>query len=248
MNAAPISRLWRRIHLALAFLTIFPGPRNACSEADIVSSVPFYPLVGAVLGALLAAAAWAMHMLLPPLVAGFALVGIGAALTRGLHWDGLADVADAWGARAEGDRFWAIVKDSRMGAFGVLAMVLGVGLQGAALGNLCAAARFEPIFLAPCLGRLACLALASAGRPWARPGLGSLTLRGATPQALGANLLAAVLLAGLAMPLTRLLAALGASSIGLGLLLRLARRHQGLNGDFLGAAIVWTETMVLVCS
>lgn len=248
MNAAPISRLWRRIHLALAFLTIFPGPRQACSEADIISSVPFYPLVGAVLGALLAAAAWAMHMLLPPLVAGFALVGVCAALTRGLHWDGLADVADAWGARAEGDRFWAIVKDSRMGAFGALAMVLGVGLQGAALGNLCAAARFEPIFLAPCLGRLACLALASAGRPWARPGLGSLALRGATPQALGANLLAAILLAGLAMPLTRLLAALGASSIGLGLLLRLARRHQGLNGDFLGAAIVWTETMVLVCS
>ncbi|MBZ4684958.1 MAG: cobS [Desulfomicrobiaceae bacterium] len=248
MNAAPISRLWRRIHLALAFLTIFPGPRNACSEADIVSSVPFYPLVGAVLGALLAAAAWAMHMLLPPLVAGFALVGIGAALTRGLHWDGLADVADAWGARAEGDRFWAIVKDSRIGAFGVLAMVLGVGLQGAALGHLCAAARFEPIFLAPYAGRLACLTLAYAGRPWTRPGLGSLTLRGATPPALGANLLAAGLAAWIAMPFAQLGAALFLCSLGLGFLLHLARRHQGLNGDFLGAAIVWTETAFLVCS
>jgi cobalamin synthase len=50
------------------------------------------------------------------------------------------------------------------------------------------------------------------------------------------------------MPFAQLGVALFLCSLGLGFLLHLARRHQGLNGDFLGAAIVWTETAFLVCS
>lgn len=245
MNVAV--HFWRRLHLALAFLTIFPGPRTLCSQEDIMGSVPFYPLVGFILGALLAQVAWALHVVFPPLVAALVVVSLWAMLTRGLHWDGLADVADAWGARAHGERFWAIVKDSRIGAFGVLAMVLGIGLQGAALEDLCTTARFGPILLAPCLGRLACLALAYAGRPLVRPGLGSLTLRGVTARGLGLNLLAVSLVACFVMPVVRFVAVLLLASFGLGLLLRLARQNQGLNGDFLGAAIVWTETIALVC-
>ena len=47
--------------------------------------------------------------------------------TRGLHWDGLADLGDASGSGAQGERFWAILRDSRLGAFGALHLLLAFG-------------------------------------------------------------------------------------------------------------------------
>lgn len=234
----------RRLHLAAAFLTVLPGPRQEATEAELVASVPFYPAVGLGLGMVLAGAATLARPLLPPEVLGWVLAALGAGLTRGLHWDGLADVADAWGAGAQGERFWAILKDSRTGAFGVLAVVLAAGTQASALAALLAQGRLAPMVLAPVIGRLACLALAHLASGLARPGLGALTLQGASP-GLAGTLAATAVATALLLPPDRLLAVAVAVAGAVGLLLRLGHRHRGVNGDFLGAAIVLAETLVL---
>ncbi len=236
--------LLRRLHLAAAFLTIVPGPRLIAPE-EMEASVPFYPAIGLGLGLFLGAGAVLLRPLFPPAVLGWLLVAINILLTRGLHWDGLADVADAWGAGAQGGRFWAILKDSRTGAFGVLAVTLGIGLQATAAGALLAHQRVAPIILAPVFGRVACLALAHLGRSLARPGLGAFTLRGAT-SGLAVNLAAAAALAAIFLPPERLFLTIGVGTGVVGMLLHLGRRHGGLNGDFLGATVVLTETATLV--
>lgn len=227
-------------HIALTFLTRLGRARITTSEA-ISRSMPMYPMVGLLIGLILAAvsrlplSSWAM---------AWTLTGINLYLTRGLHWDGWADLWDGWGSGATGDRFWAIVKDSHIGAFGVMGLVLGLGIQttlfeAAVSRNAWAALLFAPVF-----GRFCCLVLARMGQSLPRAGLGQNALQGASPSALllgGCTTLLAALPLGLihlALTLALALAALGA-------LLALGRKQDGVNGDFLGSAIVAGEICAL---
>ena len=87
--------------VALTFLTRLGRARITSSEA-IARSMSMYPLVGVLIGAALALAA-----LLPlsSWVLAWGLAGLNIYLTRGLHWDGWADLWDAWGSGATDDRF-----------------------------------------------------------------------------------------------------------------------------------------------
>lgn len=231
-------RLVREYLAAMGFLTRL-GP--AVRDPDMAACVPLFPVVGATLGLVLAAplalGLFAGH----PLAGGFAYAVANVWLTRGLHIDGFADVADAWGSLATGDRFFAIMKDSRIGAFGGMAIV--VALAGAMLlaGECLAAGRVWVLAFAPVLGRAGAVALMRACRDIGRPGLGSLCLPGAgwanTAIALGFTLFAGVVLAGgRVVAVACLLAGLVVFKLA-----RLARRNGGVNGDFLGAAIVGCE-------
>jgi adenosylcobinamide-GDP ribazoletransferase len=233
----------RRIHLAFAFLTIFPGPRSTPTEEDLTASVAWYPVVGFGVGVLLAAAAALLDHLFVPRLLGPCLAGLLAWMTRGLHWDGLADVADAWGSAAQGERFWGILKDSRIGSFGVLAIAIAFALQTAALTEIAQAQNWCPLILGPVVGRLACLFLAYAARPLARPGLGSLALRGVSLRVVASNLIPTALLAMLIMHPGRMILLTLVLALWLRGLHALAKRHHGINGDFLGAAIVGSETL-----
>lgn len=235
-------KIVRNYLAAMGFLTrLVPASR----DPDMAACVPLFPLVGASLGLVLAAplalGLFAGH----PLAGGFAFAVANVWLTRGLHIDGFADVADAWGSLASGDRFFTIMKDSRIGAFGGMAIV--IALAGAMVlgAQLLGDGRVWTLAFAPVLGRAGAVALMRACRDLGRPGLGSLCLPGAswpnTLFAVGIALALGVVWAGFTATLV--------ASLLTGLLVyklsRLARQNGGINGDFLGAAIVGGELAAL---
>lgn len=135
-----MSRLRRQGALLVAaaqFLTRLPTPRLRTFEPDWpVRASRFFPLVGQVVG-LLAAATWlcAGRLWTAP-VAAVLSTGVAVLLTGGFHEDGLADTADGLGGGQTSARRLAIMKDSRVGSFGALALLVVLGLRTAALAAL----------------------------------------------------------------------------------------------------------------
>lgn len=126
------------IRTAIAFLTILPVPLPAdLSSERLGKSAAFFPLAGWVIGAMLAGAIWLAGIVnLPVLVTAVLLVGLSAWFTRGLHLDGWADLLDGLGGGFEPERRLAIMKDSATGAFGVIGLVVLLGLKMACLAAL----------------------------------------------------------------------------------------------------------------
>ncbi|MFI9272523.1 adenosylcobinamide-GDP ribazoletransferase [Kitasatospora sp. NPDC052896] len=210
------------------------------------------PLVGLVLGALAAGlgalAAWRGGPLLGAVTALAALAG----LTRGLHLDGLADVADGLGSGKPAEDALRIMKQSDIGPFGVLTLVLLLAAQIA-----CLAQQFGH---SAARGALAVLTAAVAGRcalgwgclrsvPAARPGGLGAMVAGTVPPAgaLAGTALAALALAVLGHhPRYALALTVGQLTAGL-LLRRCVRRFGGVTGDVLGAMAETAATACLFC-
>jgi adenosylcobinamide-GDP ribazoletransferase len=123
--------------IATAVLTRLPVGAALGGEGTIAGSAWAFPLVGAGIGAL-AALAFLIAELLGCGDAPAALIALaaGLALTGALHEDGLADTADGFGGGSSREAKLAIMRDSRLGSFGVLALVLSIGLRTAALGTI----------------------------------------------------------------------------------------------------------------
>ncbi|MDF0488725.1 adenosylcobinamide-GDP ribazoletransferase [Sphingomonas sp. H39-1-10] len=139
--------------LAIQFLTRLPTPAVAANETAFAASIRWFPLVGLLIGALVASAGW--------LGRGDAWIGALAALavwigvTGALHLDGLADLADARGA-AHGDRarLLAVLADPHVGSFGVVALVLQIIAKLVLLHTLIGAGQWGPLVLIPFAARL----------------------------------------------------------------------------------------------
>jgi adenosylcobinamide-GDP ribazoletransferase len=122
---------------AVRTLTILPWPGNG--GGDLAASLPWFPAVGLILGAVvLAAAGLILALPFPPWHAGAAalLLALEILLTRGLHLDGLADWADSIGASGGREGRLAVMKDHSIGAFGVLALCTDLLIKWAALARL----------------------------------------------------------------------------------------------------------------
>jgi adenosylcobinamide-GDP ribazoletransferase len=119
-------RLVRSFLCALTFLTRIPVP-GRCSrfdENDFRRSIYWFPLVGLLLGVILGALWYLLRGLLAATVLAALLLGVSVFLTGGLHLDGLMDATDGvYGGRNREERL-AFMKDSHVGAFGVIAVVL----------------------------------------------------------------------------------------------------------------------------
>jgi adenosylcobinamide-GDP ribazoletransferase len=230
---------------AMGFLTRL-GPARLFTTEEMASAVRHFTLAGLIVGAI---ATLPLHLLFGQAnaaVQGWLWVALSIWLTRALHWDGWADLWDAWGSCAQGDRFWAIMKDSHIGAFGVIGLVMGLGGQILFAGQLLGSSLWMALLWAPGFGRAAAALIAMLGTPPPTSTLGRLSLIGATGSVVtfqtALALLAGLLLCG-AKPVV--LACIIATA-GLTALLRLSRRQNGLNGDFLGAAIIWGELSAML--
>ncbi|MFZ5540306.1 MAG: adenosylcobinamide-GDP ribazoletransferase, partial [Pseudomonadota bacterium] len=136
-RAAPHAGFVPRFAAALQFLTRLPLPRTArFSEALLNESARHFPAVGALIGLLGTAALAAALAALPATVAVLLAIAVTIAATGALHEDGLADTCDALGAGCDRTRALAIMKDSRIGSFGALALALRLALEAAAVGAL----------------------------------------------------------------------------------------------------------------
>jgi cobalamin 5'-phosphate synthase/cobalamin synthase len=122
---------------AFQFLTRLPIPvRFEYTETVCRRSVIFYPLVGAVIGLLLSLAGAGLLHIVPALPAAVILLVLWVALTGGLHLDGLMDTADGILSHRPREQMLEIMKDSRVGAMGVIVCVLQLLMKFALLYSL----------------------------------------------------------------------------------------------------------------
>jgi adenosylcobinamide-GDP ribazoletransferase len=122
---------------ALQFLTRLPTPRLAGYGPDwIARSAPYYPVVGWIVGGLCAGVLLAASRLWPSPVPAILAVAAGLLVTGGFHEDGLADTADGLGGGQTPPRRLEIMKDSRVGSYGVLALWVALTIKVAALSAL----------------------------------------------------------------------------------------------------------------
>jgi len=242
--------------VALQFLTRLPVRLERFEPAWLNDCVRHFPLVGVLVGGVGAMVLVGAAQLWPAWVAALLALSTTVALTGGFHEDGLADTFDALGGVVSRDRALIIMKDSRIGSYGALALGLSLLLRAALLAVL--AQR-------PLMGAVAALlASHSLARAAAVGVMVSLPYGGDAEHAKAKPLALAVApfnfgvalgwcaLLGLALsvagiPLTRLLAALAAATV-VALLMRhwLHARLSGYTGDGLGATEQLAEIAVLL--
>ncbi|MFI9200721.1 adenosylcobinamide-GDP ribazoletransferase [Streptomyces sp. NPDC053048] len=246
------------LRFAFGTLTVLPVPLTRWDRPAARGGMLAAPLAGLVVGGC-AATAGLLLLLLgagPPLAA-VATVATSAVLTRGLHLDGLADVADGLGSGKPAEDALRIMKQSDIGPFGVITLLLTLLGQVAALAQLYAAGRSHGAVAAVAAALAARCALtlaARAGVPAARPdGLGA-AVAGAVPvpAALAVTALTAAAAAGAGAPGGPYRAAHTAAAVLVALvcaellLRRCRRRLGGVTGDVFGALAETAATAALL--
>ncbi|MCR9275094.1 MULTISPECIES: adenosylcobinamide-GDP ribazoletransferase [Mameliella] len=231
------------LRLGMMMLTRLPMGRLDDPAPTLAQARWSFPLAGLPLGL----GAWAIlaglqALSLPPLATGFAVLAVLAALTGGLHHDGFADFADGMGGRDRAHRL-EVMRDSRVGSYGVIAMILATGLGASALSALPAAA-WAGLLLVSTASRLAMLVLLDLMPPARHDGLGQMaaTDRIAAPWRVwlpgGLLTLCAALATGMAALPVLIAMMLAAAWVAW----RARKLLGGQTGDVLGAAQLSSET------
>lgn len=240
-DTRPVSRLWD-VPVAFALLTRLPLPTLPdYAFAHGARAVWAYPLVGLGLGLIVSALAWLVALVLPPhIVAGLVLAAL-VMLTGAMHEDGLADTADGlWGGHDAARRL-EIMKDSRIGAYGVLALVLALGLRGLGLSEV----TWAGLITALVVSRAMMVPLMRA-LPYARnTGLAHSVGRPDRTD-VGVALLIALACAIILMGLDGVFALVIASAVAAAMGALAQAKIGGQTGDILGATQITTEITVLL--
>ena len=231
---------------AIRYLTIVPVPgRGSVGIGEIGQAAPWFPFVGLILGVTLAGVDSLTARLFPGLLGALLTVTAWKLLTGGLHLDGLADCLDGLVGRDREHRL-AIMRDSRIGTFGAVGLILFLMLEIVTVAELGPAVRWRALIVVPTLARAVPPVLARCF-PSARPvGQGASFVTGvsalAAPVALGIAAVIAVL--------TLRLAGVAALVVGLAMAFAVAwfqnRRLGGLTGDVLGATVELAELGALL--
>lgn len=237
------------LRTAIRFLTRLPVPGpHELAEGELPRSMGWYPLVGACVGGLLGLLAVLLFRW-TPLPAGVVatLVALaGPLLTGGLHEDGLADTFDGLGGATSRERALEIMRDSRVGTYGALALSGTLLLRWNLIVSLHSDAWLRTLVVAHAVARLPPVVLvrglpyARAGEGLARPMVEGITTTHVVA-ALALSLAIAVPLGGSLGLLAVILALLTARVAGWWF----RRRVGGITGDLAGATVIVTELLVL---
>lgn len=235
--------------IALQFLTRFPVRiTSEYKENSVAHSLNYYPLVGLIIGLLLAGLA-SLFSDIPTFLSAALLLTIWVLITGGLHIDGLADSMDAWvGGLGDRDRTLAIMKDPYCGPAGVMGIVLLLLLKFAALHAILQSGHLIILVLSPLLGRTMLLLL-FVTTPYVRSnGLG---------MAIAEHLPRKLIILVFVLTLVLVFFLVGINSLWLiasmllvFILLRIMMMHRlgGMTGDVAGALVEVTETAILIFS
>ena len=229
--------------LALQFLTIIQVKKTVpFDDRSFGRSAAFFPLVGALLGALVWGIDIALQNVCPLALRNLILVAVLAILSRGLHFDGLADSADGLFGSHDRERRLAIMKDSRIGTFGTLALLGVVLFKVRALDLLSGSDRSAALFLGPVLSRWTCVVVAYRAVPARQDGLGVLLVKGVVFRELAVASGIALLVTLLTGGGNGLVALALALVLALGIMHYCTARLGGVTGDTFGAVGEMVET------
>jgi adenosylcobinamide-GDP ribazoletransferase len=211
----------------------------------------WFPLVGAAIG-LLMSGVWLLVEPLGPLAAATLVLTLSIMITGGFHEDGLADTADALGGATSRERIFDILKDSRIGSFGGLALIVSVLLRVALLARLSGAA-MPALILSQCIARMPPVWL-MVTLPYVTEdpvAKSRLVARASWRQGVLATLIVVLVVASLCVAglgSAREAAVAGAAALAGAAVTgyRFHRRAGGITGDFLGATEQIGECLVLM--
>jgi adenosylcobinamide-GDP ribazoletransferase len=244
------SRLLADFAAATAFLTRIPAPRPVGHAGLLADGAWAFPLVGAGIGVVSALVFLLAQLLrLGDWPAALLAVLAGVVLTGALHEDGLADTADGFFGGHDREQRLAIMRDSRHGTFGVLALVLSVLLRAAALAEIGEAVQTGLALIAAHAASRAALPLAMRILPPARQeGLGATAGRPRLPLAMTALVIGTVLTLAALGPVRGVLLIGLTGSILVGWSVVAHRRIGGYTGDVLGAFQQVGEIVMLLAA
>ncbi len=234
---------WLRLFLtAIQFLTRLPVPKCIhASEDTLGKATKFFPLVGVIVGASGALTFWLLLHLLPHSAAALCAIIFTAFITNGFHEDGLADTFDGFGGGWTREQALEIMRDSRLGTYGTMALIFLILGKYNFLSSLAPGQVWRWLIVAHTASRWTVLPLC-AWLPYARAdGQGKLVAKQIGKAEIfiaSVTLLGAVLM----LPWQAALAALlvtGLAPLLSGLYFR--ARLSGITGDCLGATNQLTE-------
>lgn len=235
-----------QLRLAASFLTILPINPDQTDNAIVAASFRWFPLVGFVIGAIVAVEDWMLLAIFPVGLASVLVILSLIAITGAVHLDALADTADAFGAGRNRDRALNILRDSRVGTFGATAIFLSLTLKIVALSSLAEPRRFIALFTAIGLSRWAMVAVAGGLEYLRAEGGAGATLL----QRDSGSLTFASIATVLALMITLTPRAMGAALVAVALVLAARWFYQrwlgGVTGDLIGACGEIVEIAVLV--
>ena len=233
---------------ALSFLTILPvGRLPAPGEKELARSMAFFPVVGLLIGLLLAVAYFLLSFLFSKSFVLWLTLGWLTFLTRGLHLDGFSDTIDGLAAGGPKEKILEVMRDSRIGALGVVGLILLIGAKYLALNEITGPSIPDSLMLMTVLARNSMVWVcyrspyARSGGGLAKPFAENLTARG--------MILSSICAFGIGLLLWQLKGVLVFIGIGLfSLAFRFLclRKLDGVTGDILGAANELSELLCLL--
>lgn len=231
---------------ALRFFTRLPIPGGNNADDDLASTALTFPLVGLVIGGLISIV-WAVSaFLLPALPAAGIAITAGILITGALHEDGFSDCADGLGGGFTKEKALEIMRDSRIGAYGAIAMVFTIGLRWSALAELTILGGVTALLIAHMVSRNVIIT-ALATSTYARDkGLGSSVSAGTTIQTLLIASTFTLTISLLIGGLPGFIATLIGTGIAWLFLQYLIKRLSGYTGDGLGAMQQLAEISVFL--
>jgi len=243
---------------AISFLTIIPLPRRReVSPEEVGRSTGYFPVVGVIIGLILAGLNWLFGLFLPSAVANGLLIVSLVVISGALHLDGFVDTCDGIAGHKSVEDRWRVMHDSRAGAFGIVGVVLLLLVKYVSLNSVPESLLMATLVLMPVVSRWAMVYTVFA-YPYARPeGLGKVFKQGASWQRFTiATVITLAVTLGVArwadigyFYLAGLAIMLGVWVIVVAVAAYLKRKFAGLTGDTYGAIneVAEVGVLVLVC-
>lgn len=218
----------KTIFLVIAYFTRIPVPYVEYTEERYLKCFRLMPLVGLLLGGILYALSF-FHLIFHREVVSLILLAGYISMTGGLHLDGLADTCDGVFSGRDRERMLEIMKDSRVGSFGVLSMIFFVAFYMVMYSLV----PYEALILLPVIGKSAALISAYLGK-YARPsGMGKLIVDHTGKREIASALLVPAVAAVLIDPMFLIAVAAGLLSATV-LNWRVEKVLGGITGDTMG--------------
>jgi len=233
---------------ALSFLTILPAGQNSVSdERNLARSMAFFSLVGLLIGLLLVLGYFLFSFLLPKSLVLWLTLGLLAILTRSLHLDGFADTIDGLASGGPKEKILEVMRDSRIGAFGVIGLIFLVGAKYLSLDQMLDQSIPRALILMTVMGRNS-MVLVCYRSPYARSGEGL-----AKPFAENLTsreiILSSIIAFGIGLLLIGVKGIgvfLGTGLFSLGYRFFFIKKLKGVTGDILGGANELAEVISLI--
>jgi len=230
---------------ALQFLTTIPVKRSFSAE-QIGRATGYFPLVGVIMGAILAGLDYLLALVLPSAVVSVLLVSAMVMLSGALHLDGLVDTCDGLAVHGTPEERWQVMHDSRAGGFGVIGAALCLLVKFVSLNSVPQSLMMFTLVAAPVISRWT-MVYAIFAYPYARPsGLGK-GFKQATSwrQFVMATLITVIVALGL-FRLAGLVTLFITSLLSTGMACYLKQKFAGLTGDTYGAINEVAEVSVFI--